>query len=513
MISTARLRRAVRRETIGVDVLAALSLVGALIKWLGLAFLLPIGVALWYGESPWPFVLSGVVTGAFGIALERVPRGKELVRAREGFLVVALTWLLAAAVGALPYLLSGEEQLSSPVDAFFEAMSGFTTTGATVLADIPALDRSLLIWRQFTQWLGGIGIIVLALAVLPRLRVGGRQLFESEAPGPEVERLTTTIREAARRLWILYVALTAVMVGVLTTFAYTGVDDAMSFFDAVAHAFTTVPTAGFSTHNRGFEDFGAASQWTAVVFMILGGANFALLYGTIVHRRVRRLLRDEEFRLYVLLLVAATLALLYVLLDNDLHGGEGAVRHATFQAVSLMTTTGAASADTAVWPAAALVLLVGLMFIGGSAGSTAGSIKVVRHLFIGRILRRELDQTVHPEIVSPIRLNRTAVDERSLRAVVVFVLLYVGLFAAGALVITLDAAFAHPEAQVRPFEAISAAAATLGNVGPATGFAGPMGSFDPFSNVSKVVMIALMWLGRLEIIPVIVLFTKNYWRT
>jgi trk system potassium uptake protein TrkH len=247
--------------------------------------------------------------------------------------------------------------------------------------------------------------------------------------------------------------------------------------------------------------------------MILGGANFALLYAVFVHRRLRQLLRDEEFRLYIALLAVATTLLAVVLVKDDVAQGGAAVRHSVFQAVATMTTTGYASADWAAWPGLAVVGLVGLMFIGGSAGSTAGSVKVVRHLFVGRVLRRELDQTVHPEVVSPIRLNRATVDERPIRAVIAFVLLYVGLFALGALGISIDSAFGDPAEQVRPFDAVSAAASTLGNVGPATGFAGPMGSFAPFSDVSKLIMIGLMWLGRLEIIPVIVLFTKNYWRT
>jgi trk system potassium uptake protein TrkH len=510
VISTARLRRAVRRETVGVDVLAALNLVGALLKYLSAAFLVPVAVALGYGETPWPFVAAGATGAAGGWLLERVTRGKERVGAREGFLVVALTWLGAAALGAIPYVLSGADQISHPVDAYFEAMSGFTTTGATVLTDVPDLSRSMLLWRQFSQWLGGMGIIVLALAVLPRLRVGGRQLFESEAPGPEVEQLATTIRNTARRLWVLYVLLTALMICILAGFAAWGVDENMTVFDAVAHSLTTLPTGGFSTRARGFEEFGAASQWTTTVFMILGGANFALLYAALLQRRGRPLLRDEELRLYVTLLVVASLGLAAILVADDVFESEAALRHAAFQAVSVMTTTGAASADFAAWPFLAAVGLVGLMFIGGCAGSTTGSVKVVRHLFVGRVLRRELDHTVHPELVSPLRHNGIAVDERAVRAVIAFVLLYVGIFAVGALVLMIDADAAG--LGLTPFEAIAAAAATLGNVGPAFGFAGPMGSFAEFPDGSKLTMIVLMWIGRLEIIPVVVLFTKGYWR-
>ena len=510
MIAAPRLRRAVRRETIGVDVGAALNLVGALLRYLSLAFAFPAVIAVIYDEAPWPFVAAGAVTAALGAGLEAVTRGKERVGVREGFLVVALTWLGAALIGGLPYLFAGEPQLSSPVDAWFEAMSGFTTTGASVLTDIEAMPRSLLMWRQFTQWLGGMGIIVLALAVLPRLRIGGRQLLESEMPGPEVEPLTASIRDTARRLWVLYVALTAALVGLLSVYGATGVDPELSLYDAAGHAFTTLPTGGFGLRADSLASFAAATQWTVTLFMLVAGVNFALLYAAFARGRPRALARDEEFRLYVALAAAASLILFGELLARGLFEGEAALRHAAFQTVSMMTTTGFASADFALWTPLALVVLIGAMLIGGSAGSTTGSIKVVRHLIIGKSLRRELDLTVHPELVSPLRFNGRPLDERTVRAVIAFVLLYVGLFALGAFLITIDAAVAG--AHVSPYEAIAASATTLGNVGPGLGFAGPFGSFEEFSGFSKVVMIVLMWLGRLELVPVIVLLTKRYWR-
>jgi trk system potassium uptake protein len=507
-----RLGRVARPRLI-VDVGGALNLVGALIKYLSLAFLFPTAVAIGYSEPFWPFLASGALCAGFGLTLEWVTEGKDRIGVREGFLVVALTWLCAAAAGSLPYLLADEPQISKPVDAFFEAMSGFTTTGSTVLTDVEALSHSLAMWRQFTQWLGGMGIIVLALAVLPRLRVGGRQLMESEAPGPELEKLTTSIRDTARRLWILYVGLTVAMIATLWLLAVSGADGSMSLFEAVAHAFTTLPTGGFSTESRSIEDFGGATQWAIAAFIVLGGANFALMYRALARRRIGVLARDDEFRLYLGLLALGSLVIFLELASEGLFSGEEAMRHATFQTVSIMTTTGYASTDFNEWlvavPISALVL-VALMFAGGSAGSTAGSIKVVRHLVIGKMLRRELDQTVHPELVSPLRVNGSPIDERTLRAVITFVLIYVGLFAAGSIALLADAQRAG--VALTPFEAAAAAAATLGNVGPAFGFAGPMGSFEPFSDVSTGIMTALMWLGRLEIIPIVVLLTRNYWR-
>jgi trk system potassium uptake protein TrkH len=505
-LTAVRARRG-RRYT-AVDVGATVALVGTIVKYFSLAFVFPTAVALGYGESPWPFVGAAAIAAAFGFAAERAGDAGS-VGPREGFLAVALLWALVAAFGAIPYLLSGEAQFSRPVDAYFEGMSGFTTTGASIVPDVSQLPRGLAMWRQFTIWLGGMGIIVLALAVLPRLRVGGRQFFEMETAGPTVSPLTTTIRETARRFLGLYVAFTAAQTIVLTGIGL-GDERGMSLFEAVGHSFATLGTGGFSTETRSFERFDAASQWTTAGFMILAGSNYALLYRGFVQRRGRAFLRDEEFRLYGALLALGSSLVLVELLTEDVAGGEAAVRHAVFQASSIMTTTGFASTDFSLWPVLAVVTLVGLMFAGASAGSTSGSVKVVRHLLIGRMLRRELDQTVHPELVTPVRLNGSIVDELALRAVIVFVLLYIACFALGALVLVADAA--RTGLDLTAFEAIASAATAVGNVGPAVGVAGPMGSYEPYSDLSTIVLTALMWLGRLEIVPIVVLFTRAYWR-
>jgi trk system potassium uptake protein TrkH len=510
VIAAARPRRALRLRSPAVDLSAAFNLVGALVKYFSVAFLVPAVVALGYGESPLPFLASAAITAAAGFALERGTRGRERVGPREAYLVVAVICLVISAGGALPYLFSDEPQLDRPLDAYFESMSGFTTTGASVLTDVEAFPASLMLWRQLTTWLGGMGILVLALAVLPRLRVGGRQLFESESPGPEVEQLSVTIREAARRFVVLYVAITVAEVLVLTAIGLVGLDDEMTLFDAVAHSLATVATAGFSSRVRSLEEFSAVTQWTVVAFMVLAGTNFALTYAAIVRRRVRALARDEEFRVYRALLLLASVVLLAELLAEDIAAGEAATRHAVFNAVSTMTTTGFASTDFNEWTALTSVIFVGLMFVGASAGSTSGSVKVVRHVVVGKMLRRELEQTVHPELVAPLHLNRTVLDERTLRAVIVFILLYVGAFALGALALLIDAA--RTDVALRVLDGIAASAAMLGNVGFGFGFAGPMGSFEPFSDASTGIALALMWIGRIEIIPVAVLLTRGYWR-
>jgi len=497
-------------RTLGVNLGGALNLCGTLVTYLSFAFVLPIVFALAYSESVWPFAGAWAIALAFGLGLQRVTSGGGTIAAREGFFVVSVTWLLAAAVGALPYLLSGEAQLDRPINAYFEAMSGFTTTGASMLTDVEALNHSLEMWRQFTQWLGGMGIIVLALAVLPRLRVGGRQLLVSEMPGPEVEPLAARIRDVARQLWLLYVGLTVAMVAALSVGHWAGLDDKMTPYQALAHAFTTLPTGGFSTQGRSIEAFSGTSQWVIVLFMALAGANFALMYRALLRRKPVLLARDEEFRLYVFVLAGASAIVAIELWTEGFQKGEAAVRHGAFQVVSMMTTTGYASTDFATWSLLAGIVLVAVMFVGGSAGSTGGAIKVVRHLLVGKLLRRELRQTVHPELVASVHYNRQVVDERTLRAILAFTMLYVGIFAVGTLLLILDAA--RVDLDLSLLDAVATTATTLGNVGPAFGSAGPMGSFAGFSDWSKGLLIGLMWLGRLELIPIVVLFTRNYWR-
>jgi trk system potassium uptake protein TrkH len=497
------------RFTVGVDVGGALNLVGALIKWLGLAFLFPLVLAIGYGEPFWPFLVGGLATAAFGVALERSTDGKERIGAREGYLVVSLLWLLIAVFGALPYLLD-VEQLDRPVDALFESMSGFSTTSSSVLIDVAALTRSMAMWRQFTVWVGGAGIIVLFLAVLPRLRIGGRQaLFKSEAPGPELP-LATTIHQSARRFIVLYVGITAVEAAILAVFGWTGIDPRMTLYNAVAHSFTTIGTGGFSPEPRSIEPFAPASQWVIAFFMFAAACNFALLYAGIVGLRLGVFWRDEEFRVGFAIVVAASALVTIALLHSGDETGGAAVRAGVFNVVSMYSSTGFATADFNAWSSFALLVLYGLLLIGASAGSTGGSIKVIRHVVIFKMLRREIDQSVHPHVVTPLRVNGEPIDERSLRAIIVFVFLYLGVFALGAVFVLADSTLSG--VHLTAFDALAATASTLGNSGPGLGFAGPMGSFAPFSDLSTFAMTMLMYLGRLEIVPVLVLFTASHWR-
>nr|BAL60076.1 trk system potassium uptake protein TrkH [Candidatus Acetothermum autotrophicum] len=485
-----------RRIELAVDARAALYLVGGLVKWFSIAFVVPFAYAVFTREPWWPYVLPGALALLGGWVIERAARTERDIGPREGFFVVALAWFTVAALGAMPFVLMG---VLRPIDAYFEAMSGFTTTGATVIAHVEGLPRALLLWRAFTQWLGGMGIIVLAVALLPKLGVGGSQLMDAEAPGPTLERLTPRIRETARLLWGIYVGLTALDVLLLVFLGR------MSWFDAVAHAFTTLSTGGFSTQDSGFTVFSGAAQWITVLFMAMGGLNFALIYRVVARWQWRSLLTDTEARFYGALLLGATLAL-WMSIDG---GGEG-LRHSAFQAVSIMTTTGYASTDFDQWnPAAKIVLLV-LMFLGGCAGSTAGSIKVIRTWLVFRFIVRETRNVIHPQAVLPIRVSGRVVSESIVRAVAIFAILYVTIFAFGSVLLLWDSMRAGLKVGI--VEAASAVAATLGNVGPGFGIVGPMSTYAELPGTSKILLVFLMWAGRLELFPVIVLFTRSYWK-
>ncbi|WP_350355502.1 TrkH family potassium uptake protein [Halorarius litoreus] len=521
------------RPRLRVDWRASVSLTGRVIKYLSVALVLPLLVAVVYGEDVATFGIAIIVTVALGLAVERLDSDPTL-GPREAFLMVALTWLAVAVVGTIPYLVAGmgtESTLAQPTNALFESMSGFTTTGATVMGSISFERHShaLLLWRQLTQWLGGMGIVVLAVAILPELSVGGAQLMDAEAPGPGIEKLTPRIAETARTLWLIYAGFTVLQMLLLYGLHLAGLAPNMGLYNAVAHPLTTMPTGGFSPEARSIEAFSAAVQWLVIPFMVAAGTNFALFWRLLTGER-QVVLRDTEFRAYagVLGVLSAVIAAVLFLGPGIVRtpgigeqflaqylGIEGsiepALRHATFQVVSIVTTTGYASMDFNSWSPVLQTVLLVAMFIGGSAGSTGGAIKIVRWVVIFKAARRELFTTVHPEAVSPVRLAGRPLDERAIRGIYGFTLLYLLCFVAGLAFLMLDASRAG--ADITVLEGLSAVAATLGNVGPGFGAVGPMNSYLAFPAPSKLVMVFLMWVGRLEIFPVFVLLTRAYWRS
>lgn len=437
------------------------------------------------------FIVAAVCSALVGAGLVGVGSSRVDPTRREALLAVLLLWLLVPLFGAVPYVVSGG---MSPINAIFESTSGFTATGATALSDFGALSRSLFMWRSLTQWIGGIGIIVLFIAVFPQLAIAGRQLFFAEAPGPTEERLTPRLRNTANAVLIVYVGLT-----VLCTLAYWLAG--MSFYNAVAHAFTTIAASGFSPEPLSFIGFNPTIAWIAVVFMILAGANFALQYRVLMSRRPFDLFRDAEFRVYIGILLVATTLLVFALRGE--YSFVDALRHAAFQALSIMTTTGYASADFAAWPRQAEAVLLVLMFIGGSAGSAAGGVKVMRWLIISRNTAREVRRALHPRAVAPVRVGNRVISEDVLRSVSAFIFLFIGLFVLTTLILVwFGADFTT---------AFTASIACVGNVGPGLGAVGPLASFADLHPVSRVVLSFGMYAGRLEVVTVFVLVNRDFW--
>ncbi len=500
-----------RRPRLGIDVSGALNLVGSLVKYLGISAVVPAGFAIAHYEPVWPFLAAGALVTVFGLALERLTHGAEEVGVREGYLVISVAWLVIAAYGALPYILADDPQLGRPVDALFEGMSGFTTTGASVATDVSALPVSILVWRQLTIWLGGIGVVTIALAVLPRLRVGGRQLLESELAGPGVETgLSCRIRDTAYRFGTLYVAMTVVAFLALALPGWLGAEQVMNTFQAFAHSLSTMGTGGFSTEPQSIGAFGGLTQWTVIAIMAVPASNFMLLYKALVQHRPREAARDEELRAYVLILLLAAAIVTVMLWDRAPQEGEAAVRGAAFEVTSVVTTTGYFTVDYEQWPLVALMTLALLFFVGGCAGSTSGSIKVARHLLVAKLLGRQVVGTAHPELLYPVRINGVVIDQQTLLAVISFVLIYLAVFVLGTAVLAIESSVRGPD--FGPLGLIFASASTLANAGVGLGAAGTAGSFAAFGDPSTLAMTGLMWLGRLEIVPVVVLLRRSYWR-
>ncbi len=500
---------------IHVDVASAFTLVGTLLRWLSVTLLIPLLAALIYDNSVFPFLVTLVVSYLIGLSLEQLRTDPDL-ELREAFLMVSMSWLIVALVGSLPYILADTGTLALPVNAFFESMSGFTTTGSTVMGQI-SLDHhghAMMLWRQLTQWLGGMGIIVLAIAILPKLSVGGAQLMQQEAPGPTLEKLTPHIAETARRLWLLYMFFTVTECLLLYVWHVLGYAPKMHLFNAISHALTTLPTGGFSPEPLSVGAFTPLVQWTIIPFMVIAGTNFSLLW-FVTNFRPEKLYKDEEWKFYCALIALFGVLTSIILFLNsgetwlDLTAWEPSIRHGLFQAVAFITTTGYATIDFTAWPMALQGLLFVGMFVGGCAGSTGGSVKIVRWLTTLKTISRELFVSIHSSAVRPLRIGTRVIKEDAIRSILIFMLIYVLIFLGGSGIIMLDSSYHGIQLSLQ--EAMGNAATAIGNVGPSFGGNGPMNNFLNLPLLSRIVMALLMWLGRLEIVTVLVIFTKAYW--
>jgi len=464
-----------------------LHILGSLLKYLALIYILPLVAAFYYGENWRIFLYSLLLTLAIGLFLEfRFKTLKEIERA-DGFSIVSFAWLLVPLLGAAPYVFLGWNFL----DAFFEAMSGFTTTGATILERVEELPRSALLWRSLTQWLGGMGVIALFIAILPRLGVGGSQLFEREFPGPMPERLRPRIRTTARLLWTIYVAFTAAEIGFLYFLAK------LKLFDSICISLCTLPTGGFTPITGSIGAYAnPLAEYIIMGFMFLAGTNFIIHYQVL--KGNFKIIKDEEFRLYLILLVAAISLLI-------LSQGFSSYRYGLFQGLSIMTTTGFVTCNFGSWHFGARMVLLALMFIGGCGGSTGGAIKVVRTLTLLKHSRVMMRKAISPKAVIPVKYDRKPLSEEIIRDVISFFFLYLLVAAVASIILS----FLGLDLET----AISAVAATLGNVGPGLGGIGPALNYAWLPAMGKVVLIICMWLGRLELFTVFMIFSPRFWKS
>lgn len=458
--------------------------------------LFPLLYAIYYQEPVInAFIISMAITSLSGLLLWKFFSSKEPIGHKEGFAIATLGWILAAGFGALPFLFAGT--FPSFIDAYFESMSGFTTTGATVLTSIEGNPYAILFWRNFIQWLGGMGIIVLVVAILPALGVGGMQLFKSEVPGPEPDRLKPRIKETAKLLWAVYILFSVLQVAFLY---FTG----MTLFDALTHMFGTMPTGGFTPRNLSIGAYdNPIFENIIIVFMFIAGANFVLHY-KVLHGNPKSLFKDSEFLFYSGVILFSILAIAIELRFYIYNSIFTALRYASFQVVSITTTTGFITTDYDTWPAFSKSVLLILMFIGGSAGSTGGAIKNIRILLLLKQAYREFRKLIHPQAVTPIRLGDKVVSENVMRNITGFFFLYIFIFVISSLIMAilgLDA-----------FSAMASVAATLGNVGPGLGLVGPMQNYAFIPPLGKIVLILCMLLGRLEIYTVLILVVPEFWK-
>lgn len=474
--------------------------IGLVTRPFGLMFLAPLAVCLIYAEyaDALGFAILTAITCVTGHAM-RLAGGRDAedaiegMRRVEGLAIVSGAWLVIAWFASVPYLWNG----LGPIDAMFESMSGLTTTGATVLRDFALYGRGIFFWRSLTNWLGGMGVIALFVAVLPRLAIGGREIFFAEASGPDDEKVAPQIRRTAALLWRLYAVLTVLQIVALVMVG-------MPLYDSICNTFGTIAAAGYSPHPLSIAGYqNPAAEWVIIFFMFVAGANFALQFRALVTKDFKLFADDEEMRAYTGVVLAATAVVAFAI-----WGGEDAgapIRTALFQVLSIITTTGFASVDFNLWNDQAKAMLLGLMFIGGCAGSAGGGPKVVRHLLLAKFTLQELRRALHPRAVLPVKLGGRVVPSTIMQGVVVFFLFYMLTFAVCSAIVILFGADI--------VTGISATAAALGNVGPGFNAVGPMANYADLHQVSRAALTAAMWIGRLEVITVLVLFRAEAWRT
>jgi trk system potassium uptake protein TrkH len=477
-------------------IIPVFAVIGEVLRFFAFAFLPPTILAIF--DQNWDSVLSFGVSFLVTLGVGQLAHmGFERLRTPiyhrvEALAIVAFTWLVIGLFGGIPYLFAGLDF----ADAFFETISGFTTTGATILTDFSLYDRSFYLWRAMTQWFGGLGVIALFVVVLPRLGIAGRQLFFAEASGASDEPLMPQVRHTASRLWLLYSGLTVLQIILLVVVGFAP-------YDAICHAFTTIAAGGFSPNGQSIMGYdNPAAEWVIIPFMLISGTSFTLLY-KVLSRNFFELFRDGEFAWYfsLMLILGVTTAFL---IDGNQFNAE-TLRQGLFQVASVMSSTGYASEDYNVWNDAARVTLVVAMLIGGCAGSAAGGAKVIRYVLFGKHIKREITRIIHPQAIIPIKYKGRVIPNHVIHSVVMLVAMYIlGYFLLGVFTVVVGG--------TDLVTGFSAALACLGNIGPGFGPAGPMGNFASFNDATKVALTLGMWVGRLEIVTVLALLHSHVWR-
>ncbi|NLK81838.1 MAG: TrkH family potassium uptake protein [Bacteroidales bacterium] len=484
---------------------AILSILGVFLLIETIAILLCGIASIVYHENVYPLLLTAGITAMCGAFLYGVFRkSNEEIGKREGYIVVSTVWVFFSMFGSLPFLFSGVT--ASFTDAFFETMSGFTTTGASIITDIEAVDKGVLLWRSTTQWLGGIGIIVLSLAMLPMLGIGGMQLYAAEVPGPTKEKIHPKIKDTAQRFFAIYLLFTSIQTVLL-------VCGGMNWFDAINHAFTTMSSGGFSTYNDNVAHTSSYIQYVIIVFMFISGINFTLSYFAL-HGKFSLVWKNEEFRNYLAILITFALLITAVILLHTIRTTahttisfaeyKQTFRDALFHVVSLVTTSGFVTVDYLQWPQLATVLCFALMFFGSSAGSTGGGIKVVRLVLLTKHSFLELRRLIHPNAIIPVRLNKKVVPEKTITNVLAFIIIYIVIYMFG--VILMSALGYDLETS------LGAVVATLGNVGSGIGAVGPFNNYAFLTTAAKWILSFFMLCGRLELFTILILFSPAFWK-
>lgn len=473
----------------------ALKIIGNVLKYETMFLFIPFLVAVYDGEDVAPFMITILISGVLQFFLTRIKIQKQQMYAKEGFITVGIVWIVISIIGSIPFVISGF--IPSFIDAFFETVSGFTTTGATILTEIEHLSKSILFWRSFTHWIGGMGVLIFMIALIPSLGSSTIHLLKAESPGPNPGKIVPKIKETAKILYIIYFVLTLAETILLRIAG-------MSLYDAVIHALGTAGTGGFSNMNASVAAFKSpAVEWIITIFMLIFGVNFALYY-QVLKGNIKNALKNEELKYYFLIIVSAV-----ILNTSNIYNFYGrnfqvAIRTSFFQVASIVTSTGYATADFNLWPTVSKMIIVFLMLVGAMAGSTGGGIKTIRIVIMMKAIKREINKILHPKRIQSVKIDGKVIEEETISGVFLFITAY-GVIAIIALFILAFDGFDL-------VTTTTAVITTLSNIGPGLEMVGPVGNFSDFSNLSKLVLSFCMLAGRLEIYPMIILFSPSLWK-